>query len=96
LGVGIIFIVLLILVITFKVSAQNQFSTDIAERLILEGVPVKGVNTLSRKPYIIEISLQSASTDTHLSLDDNWHMQLARREATFSYRFGNRLVVCQS
>lgn len=90
-GVGGLFVILLILVITVKVYAQYQFSADIAERLIQEGVPVKEIKTLNHLPYVIDISLQSSSTDNHLSLDDNWNMQLARREATFSYRFGTRL-----
>ena len=90
-GVGIGIILLLVFVITFEVNAQNQFSTDIAERLIQEGVPVKEVNTISHLPYEIEISLQSESNDDHLSSDDNWYMQLARREATFSYRISEWL-----
>jgi Na+-transporting methylmalonyl-CoA/oxaloacetate decarboxylase gamma subunit len=49
-GVGVLFVILLILVITVKVYAQYQFSTDIAERLIQEGVPVKEINTLSHLP----------------------------------------------
>jgi len=89
--VGTAIVLLLVLVIALKVNAQNQFSTDIEERLLQEGVPVKQVTIISRIPYEIEISLQSTSADNHLTVDDNWYMQLARREATFSYRISTRL-----
>jgi hypothetical protein len=82
---------LLASLLTFKVNAQNQSSTDIADRLKQQGVPCKQVATINRLPYEIEIALQSSSNDHHLSLDDNWFMQLARREATFAYRLGTRL-----
>ncbi len=49
------------------------------------------VSIISNFPYEIEISLKSTSVDEHLSIDDNWYMQLARREATFSYRISTRL-----
>lgn len=89
--IGIAIVLMFAIIITIKVSAQNQFSIDIAERLAQEGVPVKQVSTINNFPYEIEISLQSTSTDDHLSIDDNWYMQLARREATFSYRINTRL-----
>ena len=74
-----------------KVRAQNQYTTDIAERLRLRNVPVKQVKVLKHVPYMVEIALQSSSNDDTLSLDDNWFMQLARREATFAYRIGTGL-----
>jgi hypothetical protein len=74
-----------------EVRAQNQFATDIEERLKAREIPVKQVTTIKRVPYEIEISLQSTSKDDHLSLDDNWYMQLARREATLAYRIGARI-----
>ena len=74
-----------------KVLAQNQYATDIAERLRLRNVPIKQVVVLRHVPYVVEIALQSSSNDDTLSLDDNWFMQLARREATFAYRIGTGL-----
>lgn len=82
---------LLAFIVTIEVDAQNQFSTDIADRLKQQGVPVKQVATINRLPYEIEIALHSSSNDSHLSVEDNWFMQLARREATFAYRISTRL-----
>ena len=76
---------------TTKVNAQNQYANDIAERLRLRDVPVKRVVVLRHVPYVVEIALQSSSNDNTLSLEDNWFMQLARREATFAYRIGTGL-----
>lgn len=88
---GLIVVLLFASLVTIEVSAQNQFSTDIADRLKQQGVPVKQVVIINRLPYEIEIALQSSSNDSHLSVDDNWFMQLARREATFAYRISTRL-----
>ena len=88
---GIIVALLFLFIITIEVNAQNQFSTDIADRLKQQGVPLKQVITINRLPYEIEIALQSLSNDSHLAMDDNWYMQLARREATFAYRQSTRL-----
>jgi hypothetical protein len=89
--------ILVILTLTFvmstiEVTAQNQFTTDIAERLRQQGVPVRQVTTTNRLPYEIEIALQSNSNDEHLSIDDKWFMMIARREATFAYRISTRLT----
>jgi hypothetical protein len=91
----VIFVTLSVLVFSMfvinEVQAQNQYVTDIEERLRAREVPVIQVIATKRVPYEIEISLQSTSSDDHLSLDDNWHMQLARREATLAYRIGARI-----
>lgn len=76
---------------TQKVSAQNQYTSDLAERLSNRGVPVKNVVTLSQFPYEVEIALQSSSSNEQVSIEDNWFMQLARREATLAYRLGTGL-----
>lgn len=86
-----IVIVVLVVGSTFwvgQVNAQNQSTDDIADRLLLMGVPVKHVTTISRIPYEIEIALQSSSDNDGITLDDNWSMQLARREAKLAYRIG--------
>ncbi len=88
---GILVTLLFAFFVTNEVNAQNQISTDIADRLKQQGVPVKQVTIIHRFPYEIEIALQSASNDSHLVMDDNWFMQLARREATFAYRISTRL-----
>ncbi len=62
-------------------------------RLKQQGVSVKQVTTIKRLPYEIEIALQSSSSVKHLSIDDNWFMQLVRREATFAYRISTSLKV---
>lgn len=74
-----------------QVNAQNQSTNVLVERLEQYGVPVIHVITLKRLPYLVEISLQSTSEDTHLAPDDNWNMQLARKEATLAYRYGPRI-----
>ena len=74
-----------------QVNAQDQYTSDIEDRLQNSGVPVKHVMTISRLPYEVEIALQSSSDNDHLALEDNWFMQLARREATFTYRTSERL-----
>ena len=74
-----------------QVNTQDQNTSDIKERLQNNGVPVKHVTTISRVPYEVEIALQSSSDNDHLALEDNWFMQLARREATFTYRTSERL-----
>jgi hypothetical protein len=71
-----------------KVNAQNQTTDDIADRLLLKGVPVKHVTTINRIPYEIEIALQSSSDNDRINVDDNWFMQLAKREAKLAYRTG--------
>lgn len=76
---------------TQKVNAQNQYTSDLAERLSNRGVPVKNVVTLSQFPDEVEIALQSSSSNDQVSIEDNWFMQLARREATLAYRLGTGL-----
>lgn len=93
---GVLFAVIVVVIglamyVTIKVNAQNQYTSDLAERLERRGVPVKHVAILKRIPYEIEIVLQSSSSDDHLSLEDNWFMQLARREAVLAYRVGTGL-----
>ena len=73
------------------VSAQNEYATDLAERLIDSGVPVKYVDRISLFPYSVEIALESSSRGHQLAIQDNWNMQLARREAIFAYRIGARI-----
>ena len=77
--------------ITLQVNAQNQTANDIQSRLITKGVPVKSVFTISRVPYKVEITLNSQSKDSHLTVDDDWSMILAKREATLAYRIGPRM-----
>jgi hypothetical protein len=74
-----------------QVNAQNECTSDLEERLQKSGVPYKHVTTISRVPYEVEIALQSSSNNDQLALEDNWFMQLARREATFTYRTSERL-----
>ncbi len=77
--------------VVIQVNAQNQNTNDIAERLRQKGVPLKYVVTTRRLPYEIEIALNSSSDNDQLSLEDNWLMQLARREATLAYRIGLKI-----
>jgi len=92
-------LILFIAIITFmgitigviQVNAQNECTSDLEERLQKSGVPYKHVTTISRVPYEVEIALQSSSNNDQLALEDNWFMQLARREATFTYRTSERL-----
>lgn len=77
--------------ITYQVNAQNQDKSDIEERLIARGVPIKQVTIRKRIPYEIEIDLQSSSEDSHFSTEDRWNMLLANREATMAYRIGTRV-----
>ena len=74
-----------------QVNAQNQSTDDIADRLLSMGVPVKHVTTINRMPYEIEIALQSSSDNDGITLDNNWNMQIAKREAKLAYRIGPRI-----
>jgi hypothetical protein len=76
---------------TLQVNAQNQGADDIQTRLKAKGIPVRSVTTISRAPFQVEITLNSQSKDHNLTLDDNWSMILANREATMAYRIGARL-----
>ncbi len=71
-----------------ETNAQNQSVEVLAQRLKQQGVPVRDVVVVSRVPFQIRITLQSASTDKTLTLDDTWFMQLSRREATLAFRIG--------
>lgn len=75
----------------YQVNAQKIQVIDFEERLKNYGVPVKYVTVSSHVPYVVEIALQSSSDNDALALDDNWFMQLARREATLAYRHSKRL-----
>jgi hypothetical protein len=88
---GILVIISVMAFAVIRANAQKQITTDIAEHLEQRGVPVMYVNLISQMPYEIEIALQSASSDKHIAMEDNWFMTLARREATFAYRTGARL-----
>ncbi len=88
LALGATFALVVIIVFAFtQLKAQDQQVMELAERLKQRGVPVKHVIVLSRVPYEIEIALQSSSEDDRLSMEDNWFMQLAQREAVLAYRF---------
>lgn len=85
----------------FRATAQDHNNDDISERLLKQGVPLISVSTINWVPYEIKIALQSRSVDGHLTIDDNWNMILASREAALAYRWGARLrtyqvVVCNS
>ena len=69
-----------------QVNAQNQSSDDIADRSRLMSVPVKHVTTIRWIPYEIEIVLQNSSVNDRITVDDNWFMQLTKREAKLAYR----------
>jgi len=77
--------------IAVQANAEKQAEDRIAERLTQQGVPVVNVKTLSRFPYKIEIGLQSSSENNHLTVNDNWPRALARREATFAFKYGSSI-----
>lgn len=78
-------------IVAYKSLAQNQNTQDILIRMQQRDLPVLSVTTTSRIPYTVKIVLQSASETNRLTVDDNWSMLLARREAGFAYRIGSRL-----
>lgn len=47
--------------------------------------------TTSRIPFKIEIALQSSSDNDGITVDDNWFMLLARREAKLAYQIMPRI-----
>jgi hypothetical protein len=73
------------------VNAQNQSASDLEVRLKQKGIPVRSVNTISRIPYLVEISLNSQSENNDLTPEDNWFTTMAAREATLAYQIGVKL-----
>lgn len=88
---SIVVAVTVLIFLAAQVNAQNQSADDLAQRLKQQGVPVKSVSIVSRVPLSIEITLQSSSNSKAATLDDEWFILLARREATLAYRFGMRI-----
>ncbi len=79
-------LLLLAAILALAASAQDQLTAGLRQRLEQEGVPVREAVIADRLPFEIKIALNSSSPDSDLTVDDNWYMTLARREALFSYR----------
>jgi hypothetical protein len=63
-----------------QVNAQDDIVAELRERLARQGVPVKDVAIVSRIPFKIEITLQSASTGQFVAPDDPIYGAAAQRE----------------
>jgi hypothetical protein len=75
-------------ILAVRVNAQNQSTEILAQRLREKDVPVKDVTLLSRVPYEIAVTLQSASKGNEFMPEDLWHAALARREVALAHRIG--------
>lgn len=75
-------------------KAQSDLVTDLTDRLLKEGVPLKGINETSLEnlaPNCLSITIQRIADEKDWSSEDLWFDQITRREATLSYRYGYNL-----
>lgn len=90
--VFLLFVVVIVIIFAVgQVNAQNESAEVLDDRLKLRGVPVKHVITASRIPFVIEIALQSSSDNDGITVDDNWYILLAKREAKLAYQIMPRI-----
>jgi len=89
--IGILLITLFIVQSEMRVKAQDDLISSLTNTLLQEGVPLKDISILNRSPFQIEIAIQRSRSEKLWSSKDLWYDQLARREATLSYKKGHRL-----
>jgi hypothetical protein len=88
---GIVVMSLITIPAAMRGKAQTDLVSDLTQRLILEGVPLKEITINSQTPFLIEIVLQSSSDGKKRTREDFWYKHLAWREAALAYKNGDRL-----
>ncbi len=74
-----------------KVSAQDQSSSTLADRLKRRGVPVSEVKISSRLPFELNVTLQSKSATTAFTNEDSWNALLTEHELRLANQNGVKL-----
>ncbi|MFC1879223.1 hypothetical protein ACFLZW_04860 [Chloroflexota bacterium] len=72
-------------------QAQSDVTIDLTKRLTQEGIPVESITTESDSPRKIVVTIVSSSNNDKWAPEDFWNKHLTWREATLSYKYGQRL-----